>query len=109
MKCALHVVAGVCGFTTDITADAPDDQMVTLKIETDCQKIAGLAELLRGKEIDAYQEVGAGSGGVVLSQAGGHLAGCCAACVVPPALFKAVQVAARVALPAAISITMRAD
>ena len=86
MKCVAKVAAGVCSFTTEITADSPDDQMLTLSLATDCQKIAGLAQALEGREIDGYDEIGA-----VLS-----------------GIFKAVQVAARVALPRDISITMSA-
>lgn len=80
MKCFVRVQAGVCGFTTNVTSDAPDDQMVTFGIETDCQKIAGLAEALRGKEIDAYDEIHAGFDGVVMTAVRAALSGCCAGC-----------------------------
>ena len=108
MKCTATINAGVCGFTTNLTADSEDDQMVTFTIETDCDKIAGLAETLNPTPIDAYQEISKGSDGVVLSAARATLSGCCAGCAVPPGLFKALQVAARLALPRPVAIDLRA-
>ena len=106
MKCTARVEAGVCGFTTTVSADSPDDQFVRLNIETDCQTIAALAEALKGKQIDGYAEIGAGFDGVVMSTVRAHLSGCCAGCAVPVGIFKSVQVAARVALPKDIAIRM---
>jgi len=106
MKCIARVQAGVCGFSTTVTADSPDDQMVTLEMETDCQKIAGLAEVLRGKAIDGYDEIAAGFEGVVMTAVRSNLSGCCAGCAVPVGIFKALQAAARVALPRDVAITM---
>jgi hypothetical protein len=106
MKCIARVQAGVCGFTTTVTADSPDDQMVTFGIETDCQKIAGLGEVLKGKEIDGYDEIGAGFDGVVMTAVRSSLSGCCAGCAVPVGIFKALQAAARVALPRDVTIAM---
>ena len=106
MKCIARVQAGVCGFTTTVTADSPNEQMVTFALETDCQKIAGLAEVLRGKEVDAYDEIHAGHDGVVMGAVRASLSGCCAGCAVPVAVFKSLQVAARVALPRDIEIKL---
>ena len=97
--------AGVCGFHTTIVARSDDMQMVTLEIETECEKIRGLTEALVAP-IDAYQEIGDGFDGVVLKAAHAHLKGCCAGCAVPSGIFKTVQVAGGVALPAPISITI---
>jgi len=106
MKCVARVQAGVCGFTTAVTADSPDDQMVRLELETDCQKIAELAETLKGKEIDGYAEMGAGFEGVVMTAVRAALSGCCAGCAVPVGIFKCLQVAARVALPKDVVVTL---
>ena len=81
-----------------------DMQNVTLGIESTCEKIRGLAATL--STVDAYQEIGDGFDGVVLKTARCHLAGCCAGCVVPSGIFKTVQVAGGVALPAPVSITI---
>jgi hypothetical protein len=106
MKGIAKIAAGVCGFTTEVNAESPDDQMVTLSITTECQKIAGMAEALAGKVIDGYDEIAAGFDGVVMTAARQSLSGCCAGCAVPFGIFKAVQVAARVALPRDISISI---
>ena len=109
MKCTAHIQAGVCGFATTVTADSPDDQMVTLEIETNCDKIAGLAQALNGNEIDGYDEIAKGFDGVVMSAVRSYLSGCCAGCAVPAGIFKALQAAARVALPKDLSITLTAE
>ena len=109
MKCTAEIQAGVCGFATKVTADSPDDQMVTLEIETDCDKIAGLAQALNGNEIDGYDEIAKGFDGVVMSAARATLSGCCAGCAVPAGIFKALQAAARVALPRDVSIQLTSE
>ncbi len=106
MKCSARVEAGVCGFCTNITANSADDQLVLLSFETDCEKIGKLAEALHTVEIDAYEEIKAGFEGVIMSAVRQHLTGCCAGCAVPVGIFKAVQVAANVALPKEVSITL---
>ncbi|MFH0795590.1 MAG: hypothetical protein V2A65_00850 [Candidatus Omnitrophota bacterium] len=54
--------------------------------------------------VDGYAEIGAGSDGVVLATGRECLKGCCAGCAVPCAVFKAMQVAAGVALPKDVTI-----
>jgi hypothetical protein len=100
------ITAGVCGFHTTVIARSVDMQMVTLELDSECEKICALAEALM-VPIDAYQEIGDGSDGVVLKAARAHLKGCCAGCAVPSGIFKTVQVAGGVALPAPISITIQ--
>ncbi len=56
--------------------------------------------------IDAYQEIGHGHDGLVLKAARKHLNSCCSGCIVPGGLFKTVQVAGGVALPAVASVTI---
>jgi len=109
VKCTARVHAGVCGFQTAVEADSPDEQMVTLTIHTDCDKVRALAEALNGRQIDAYEEIAKGSDGVILSTARGKLLGCCAACAVPVGIFKALQAAARVALPRDVSVTLSTE
>jgi hypothetical protein len=106
MKCIAQIQAGVCGFATEVTADSPDDQSVTLAIETNCDTIAGLADALNGTEIDGYDEIAKGFDGVVMSAVRATLSGCCAGCAVPAGIFKALQSAARVALPRAVSVQL---
>ncbi len=101
------VEAGVCGFVTEITAVSDDGQTVAFAVTSTCEKVKGLAAHLT--PVDAYDEICSGSDGVVLSTARRHLTGCCAGCVVPPALFKSMQVAAGLALPCPIRIDLTRD
>jgi hypothetical protein len=109
MRCKAKIEAGICGFVTEVTANSPDDQMVSLEIQSDCEKISALGEALKGKEIDGYAEIGAGFDGVVLTAARANLAGCCAGCAAPAGIFKALQVAARVALPKEVTISLESE
>jgi hypothetical protein len=97
------ITAGVCGFKTTVLARSDDMQNVTLDVESDCEKIRGIAEGLNAP-IDAYREIGAGFDGEVYKVVLARLKGCCAGCVVPCGIFKTVQVAGAVALPAPVTI-----
>jgi hypothetical protein len=100
MKAKVHIDAGVCGFCTTVCAQSDDGQNVTFEIESDCQKIVELSESLKEKcPIDAYLEMSPGHEGIILSTANAAASGCCKGCVVPAGLFKAMQVAAGLALP----------
>lgn len=90
--------AGVCGFVTDVTASGDDEQSVQFSIASPCANIRGLATALPS-HVDAYEEIGAGYEGALWTAMRGALRGCCSGCVVPPAIFKAMQVAGGVALP----------
>lgn len=92
------VKAGVCGFTTVITAQSDDMQNVTFTIETDCDNVRKLAASL--PVVDAYQEIGAGFDGNLHTAIRENLRGCCSGCIVPCGIFKAMQVEAGLALPA---------
>jgi hypothetical protein len=86
-----------------VLARSDDMQNVTLTIESDCEKIRGVAEAL-AVPIDAYREIGAGFDGAVCMAVLARMKGCCAGCVVPCGIFKTVQVAGAVALPSPITI-----
>lgn len=96
------VKAGICGFTTVITARSDDMQNVTFAVETDCENVRKLAADL--PVVDAYQEIGAGFDGTLHTAIRDHLRGCCSGCIVPCGIFKAMQVEAGLALPAAASM-----
>jgi hypothetical protein len=101
------VDAGICGFQTRIHADSDDLQNVTFRIASACEKARAFGEALVGKgPVDGYAEIGSGSDGVILTTARESLKGCCAACAVPVGAFKAMQVAAGVALPKDVTLTM---
>jgi hypothetical protein len=107
MMVITEIQAGVCGFRTTVRGRSDDLQNVTIEIESTCEKIAALAADI--KTVDAYAEIGAGFEGMIQTAVRNRLRGCCAGCVVPSGIFKTMQVAGGVALPAPISITIRKD
>lgn len=110
MKALVVVDAGVCGFQTRIHADSDDTQNVTFKIASGCDKAGNFGKALTAKgPVDGYAEIGAGPHGVVLTTARESLKGCCAACAVPVGAFKAMQVAAAVALPKDVTLRITAE
>lgn len=102
----VEVVAGVCGFRTWIVARADDSYAVTLHIESDCAHIRKIAEQLT--EVSALEELMRPIQQTTVYQ----LAGSCrthAACPVPSAILKAIEVAAGMALPADVQMRIRQD
>lgn len=105
MNALVMVDGGICGFKTRIHVESADRQNVTFRISSACEKIRMFGDVLIAKgAIDGYAEIGAGSNGVILTTARKCLKGCCAGCAVSCAVFKAMQVAAGVALPKDINI-----
>ena len=100
-----RIKAGVCGFTTTVAAESDDMQNVTFKIESDCENIQKLAADF--PQVDGYGEIGAGFDGAIHRAVRETLKGCCSGCVVPCGIFKAMQVAAGLALPAPASIELQ--
>ena len=108
MNVQISVNAGICGFTTKAEAKCEDGQLVDLVIDSPCEKIQALAKALKAVgPVDAFQEISPAGESVILSTTRATLKGCCAGCVVPIALFKSMQVAAGLALPSDISISMK--
>jgi hypothetical protein len=107
MRAKAEVDAGVCGFRATILAESTDGQFVTFDIATDCEKNQGLAAKLRDLgPIDAFQEISPAAEGRVMGTARATLKGCCAACAIPVGAFKAMQVAAGLALAKDVAITI---
>ena len=105
MTTNVKIEAGVCGFHTTVKAECTDQQHVDLQIESTCDKIKNLAKTLEEiNPIDAYQEIMPTSQSQILKCACETLNGCCSGCVVPSGIYKAMQVAAGLALPKDISI-----
>lgn len=102
MQTKATINAGVCGFITVVTAQSDDMQNVSFEIESDCDNIRRLAEGF--PTVDGYNEIGAGFDGVIHQAVRGTLKGCCSGCLVPCGIFKAMQVAAGLALPAPASV-----
>ncbi len=101
------IKAGICGFTTRVRAEADDAYQVQIALESDCEKVRACGAELSGKmPVSALDELRLGLEGAILGMARGRLKGCCAGCVTPVGVFKAMQVAAGLALPAPIWIDL---
>ena len=110
MKATVQINPGVCGFVAQVEATTEDGQAVTFDVKTDCQKIQTLAELLaEGGPLDAYQEIDSSSESRLMSLGQSSTAECCRGCVVPAGMFKAMEVAAGLALPKDVGMTMSKD
>lgn len=98
MGTLVEVHPGVCGFIARIQAESEDQRYVTLRIQSECENIRALAAGLT-QPVDGYEEIRDGFAGRVQQAVRNNLKGCCSGCVVPSGLFKAMQVAAGLALP----------
>jgi hypothetical protein len=99
---ALVVVdAGVCGHWAKIRAEKTTGYNVRLTIETDCPHVQKIAP--EPLEVDAVRQIGLRAGLPSLLESA--YASCAhAACPVPSALIKVVEVAAGLALPADVAM-----
>jgi hypothetical protein len=105
MNAKVEIEAGVCGFATVAKATCNDSQHVEFDVKSGCEKVRKFAEtLIAGGAVDAYQEISAKKESKVMEAAKKTLKGCCSACVAPCGVFKAMQVAAGLALPKDISM-----
>ncbi len=97
------VNAGVCGFTAIIKAMPKEGHMAGISMETDCPNLKPMeAEL---KEADAYKECFARVGeSPVFNLARKYCKH--AACPVPTAIVKAIEAAAKLALPKDVQIEL---
>jgi hypothetical protein len=99
--------AGICGFTTRVRAEADEAYQVSLTVESDCEKVQAYGvELAPKMPLTAFDDLRLGSEGAILGTARQYLKGCCAACVTCDGVFKAMQVAAGLALPARVGIEL---
>ena len=106
MQARAEVNAGVCGHQTTITAATSDGRAVTFAVETTCENITRLAELLdEAGLVDAYQAISPRAPANVVLDAG-RAALCCPDCIVPAAALKAMRVAAQLALAADVHIAL---
>jgi hypothetical protein len=107
MTSTVEIDAGICGFKTTAVVASEDGQAVSFEVQSDCEKIRDLGEQLRSKgAIDAYQEISTAKESVLMTTVRATLKGCCAGCAVPAGLFKAMQVAAGLALPKDVTIRL---
>jgi hypothetical protein len=107
MKAIVRIDAGICGFQTSASIASDDEQMVAFDVQSACEKIRSLGELLKTHgPIDAYHEISPETEGIITKSVRSMLIGCCAGCAVPSGLFKGMQVAAGLALAKDIHIAL---
>ncbi len=105
MKAKAEIDAGICGFRTIAVVTCEDEQHVRIDVHSGCEKVRAMAASLKDKgPVDAIREISPAAPSVVLTVARESLKGCCAACAAPVGVFKAMQVAAGLALPKDIDI-----
>ncbi len=101
-----QVSPGVCGLVTKITATADDAYNVALTVTSECPHIRQMAEQL--VEVAILQEMRKPIHETSVYRAAG-IARIHTSCPVPCAILKAVEVAAELALPADVHITIERD
>lgn len=98
----VRIDAGICGFTTTVSAECSDGQSVELSFESTCPHVMKAAPNF--PPIDAYQEIFTKPAETVtyatLSPHLPHVA-----CPVYAGVLKAIEASANLALPRASSIT----
>ena len=97
------ICSGICGFTATVEARMDGRRRCFLSIESKCEAIQSLAEELT--EVDPFQEISfRGEGPLTLRLAARHCYH--PACPVPVGIIKAIEIAAGLALPTDVSITL---
>jgi len=102
----VKVNPGVCGLMSVIGATADEELQVRVTIQSDCPAIKAMEEKLQ--TLDAYAEVLGKWGTSTISRTAEHLCSH-AACPVPSAILKAVEVAAGLALPRPVTMEITSD
>jgi hypothetical protein len=102
-----EINSGICGFTTRVEAcaDENDHRCVHLTIESECKAVQKLAAQLT--EVDPYKEFSFRGDPQTLKLAPQCLSH--SACPVPVGIIKAIEVAAKLALPADVTIKLLKD
>jgi hypothetical protein len=108
MKVSTQIAAGVCNFNTVVTAHTEDSQNVTFEFSSECQTIEEFAKLVEEiSPVDAIEALGPEENPILLgARKLLQTRGCCDACVVPAGTVKIMQVAAGLALPKDVSLTI---
>lgn len=100
------VKAGICGFTSEIKGSSQDRRLVDIEFRTTCPNLKPLEEEL--KQVDAYKECFAKFGDSPVFQMVRKYVRH-AACPVPTAILKEIEVAAQLALPENVAIEFVED
>lgn len=102
----VKVNPGVCGFNTSIKVSSEDMQSAIIEINTGCSHIKNIAQEL--KEVDGYEECFSEFGDSKVYELAKKY---CkhAACPVPAAIIKGIEVACGLALPKDVEMKITKD
>jgi len=108
MNVRVKIDPGICQFHTIVTAVSEDSKDVTFEFETQCETIKELAKQIN--EISPIYALGTlypeEDSILLMARRLLQSKGCCEACVVPAGAVKAMQVAANLALPKDVSLSI---
>ncbi len=92
----VNVFAGICGFSTTIKIESEDSRMATLQIESECEIIQKISAELLESDIfkNCFAQIGDSPVYHTFRKHRSH-----AACPVPSAITKGLEVAGGLALP----------
>ena len=108
MKVRSQIDPGICNFTTMVIAETNDGKNVTFEFISECETIKEFErQLSEVSPVNAVKSLGRYENPILLkSRELLQTKGCCEACVVPVATVKIMQVAASLALPKDVSVTI---
>ncbi len=98
---------GICGFETRVVAEADDMFDVRFAIETDCPRVRSYTAGL--DTVNALAELSLRHEATVLAAARDARHGACVGCVIAAGIYKTMQAAAGLALPAESRIDITTD
>lgn len=99
---------GPCGLDTTVEASSEDGMEVQVKINSSCESVAKMTEVL-GDTWDAYEVcLGKPGSGPLYDYAADHMPGH-ASCPTIAGIIKCIEAECRLALPQDVSITFSSD
>lgn len=106
-KASATIDGGICGFQTRVVAEADDAYDVHFSIETNCPRVKSYTADLR--TVNALVELGLRHDATVLAVAREARHNACVGCVIAAGIYKTMQAAAGLALPAESRIAIATD
>ena len=108
MKVKTQIDPGICNFVTVVTAETDDGKNLTFEFVSECETVKEFKKLVGEiSPVSAIKTLGRQEN-PILTKARELLQtkGCCEACVVPVSTVKIMQVAANLALPKDVYVTI---
>ncbi len=106
-RASATIDGGICGFQTRVVAEADEAFDVRLAIETDCPRVRSYTAGLSA--VNALAELALRHDATVLAAAREARHGACVGCVIAAGIYKTMQAAAGLALPAESRIAIATE